>query len=138
MTRLVLLVTVAALILAPLALPPFFLQLLTYYIHSPVDVHFGPLRKVLVDNRFHRIHHSIEPRHFGKNFGVTFSIWDRIFGTAYDPEPGEWPEVGLANVEPPRSVRDYLLLPFRIARQEQQREREKLGHLGAAESSLRA
>ena len=40
------------------------LLLLTYYIHSPIDVHFGRLRKVLVDNRFHRIHHSIEPRHF--------------------------------------------------------------------------
>lgn len=92
----------------------FIIQLLTYYIHSPVDVHFGPLRKVLVDNRFHRIHHSLEPRHFDKNFGVGFSIWDRLFGTAYDPAPDEWPEVGLENVDPPRTIRDYLLLPFRF------------------------
>jgi sterol desaturase/sphingolipid hydroxylase (fatty acid hydroxylase superfamily) len=91
----------------------FVISLLTYYIHSPVDVHFGPLRKVLVDNRFHRIHHSLEPRHFDKNFGVGFSIWDRLFGTAYDPAPDEWPAVGLENVDPPRTIRDYLLLPFR-------------------------
>jgi sterol desaturase/sphingolipid hydroxylase (fatty acid hydroxylase superfamily) len=91
----------------------FVLLLLTYYIHSPIDVHFGPLRKVLVDNRFHRIHHSIEPRHFNKNFGICFSLWDRWFGTAYDPAADEWPEVGLKNIDPPRTIRDYLLLPFR-------------------------
>jgi sterol desaturase/sphingolipid hydroxylase (fatty acid hydroxylase superfamily) len=96
----------------------FVIGLLTYYIHSPVDVHFGPLRKVLVDNRFHRIHHSLEPRHFDKNFGVGFSIWDRLFGTAYDPAPDEWPKVGLENVAPPRTIRDYLLLPFRTGREE--------------------
>jgi sterol desaturase/sphingolipid hydroxylase (fatty acid hydroxylase superfamily) len=96
----------------------FVLLLLTYYIHSPIDVHFGALRKVLVDNRFHRIHHSIEPRHFNKNFGICFSLWDRWFGTAYDPAPDEWPEVGLKNIDPPRTIRDYLLLPFRAGRME--------------------
>ena len=89
--------------------------LLTYYIHSPIDVHFGPLRKVLVDNRFHRIHHSVEPRHFDKNFGIGFSLWDRMFGSAYDPAPDEWPVVGLAGGRPPRTVGDYLLTPFRRA-----------------------
>lgn len=87
--------------------------LLSYYIHSPIDVHFGPLRKVLVDNRFHRIHHSIEPRHFDKNFGVCFSLWDRWFGTAYDPAPDEWPDVGLVDIPAPRTITDYLMLPFR-------------------------
>jgi len=95
------------------ALVGFILLLLTYYIHSPIDVHFGPLRKLLVDNRFHRIHHSTDPRHFDKNFGVCFSIWDRLFGTAYDPAPDEWPDVGLANIPAPRTVADYVLLPFR-------------------------
>jgi sterol desaturase/sphingolipid hydroxylase (fatty acid hydroxylase superfamily) len=96
----------------------FVLLLLTYYIHSPIDVHFGRLRRVLVDNRFHRIHHSIEPRHFNKNFGICFSLWDRWFGTAYDPAPDEWPQVGLKNIDPPRTIRDYLLLPFRAGRME--------------------
>ena len=95
------------------AIVGFILLLLTYYIHSPIDVHFGPLRKLLVDNRFHRIHHSTEPKHFDKNFGVCFSIWDRLFGTAYDPAPDEWPEVGLANIPAPRTIADYVLLPFR-------------------------
>jgi sterol desaturase/sphingolipid hydroxylase (fatty acid hydroxylase superfamily) len=91
----------------------FIVVLLTYYIHSPIDVHFGPLRRILVDNRFHRIHHSLEPRHFDKNFSICFSIWDRMFGTAYDPAPDEWPDVGLEDFEAPRTLRDYLFLPFR-------------------------
>ena len=94
----------------------FVVTLLSYYIHSPIDVHFGPLRKVLVDNRFHRIHHSLEPQHFDKNFGICFSIWDRMFGTACDPRPGEWPDVGVAGVEPPRTVAQYLLLPAALLR----------------------
>jgi len=94
----------------------FVVSLLSYYIHSPIDVHFGPLRKVMVDNRYHRIHHSLEPKHFDKNFGICFSLWDRMFGTAFDPEPGEWPAVGVAGVKPPRTLSDYLMLPAPLLR----------------------
>lgn len=86
---------------------------LSIYIHSPIDIHFGPIRWVVVDNRFHRIHHSLEPRHFDKNFGICFSIWDQLFGTAYFPASDEWPAVGVADVPAPRTVRDFLLLPLR-------------------------
>lgn len=84
------------------------------YIHSPVDFHWGPtLRKVFVDNRFHRIHHSIEPHHFDKNFSNIFTLWDRMFGTAYMPKPDEWPDVGVAGVRPPSNVLDFLAMPVR-------------------------
>ena len=85
--------------------------LASMYIHSPVEWHLGPLRRVIVDNRFHRIHHSLEPRHFDKNFGIFLSLWDHLFGTAYEPG-GEWPAVGVAGTKPPRTVGDYLGLPF--------------------------
>lgn len=94
----------------------FLVTLWSYYIHSPIDVHFGPLRKALVDNRYHRIHHSREPRHFDKNFAVCFSIWDRMFGTAYDPAPDEWPKVGVPGVAAPRTLGEYLMLPFSYLR----------------------
>jgi sterol desaturase/sphingolipid hydroxylase (fatty acid hydroxylase superfamily) len=103
----------------------FVVSLLSYYIHSPIDVHFGPMRRVLVDNRFHRVHHSLEPKHFDKNFGICFSLWDRMFGTAYDPEPGEWPAVGVAGVKPPQTLSDYLMLPASFLR------RSKLERLDA-------
>lgn len=80
--------------------------------HSPVDFHFGQLRHVIVDNRFHRIHHSLEPEHFNKNFGVILSVWDTLFGTAHFPKPAEWPKVGVATVAPPQNISRYLLMPF--------------------------
>ncbi|MGE3681331.1 MAG: sterol desaturase family protein [Bdellovibrionales bacterium] len=29
----------------------------------------------------HHVHHSLSDKHFGKNFGRLFSVWDRLFGT---------------------------------------------------------
>jgi sterol desaturase/sphingolipid hydroxylase (fatty acid hydroxylase superfamily) len=75
-------------------------------------VHFGPLRHVLVDNRFHRIHHSLEERHFDKNFGITFSLWDQLFRTAHFPSANEWPDVGIAGHAPPATLRDFLCYPL--------------------------
>lgn len=106
----------------------FVVSLLSYYIHSPIDVHFGPFRKVMVDNRYHRIHHSLEPKHFDKNFGICFSLWDRMFGTAYDPEPGEWPAVGVAGVEPPRTLRDFLMLPVPFLRRPRRQAEPAAAH----------
>lgn len=87
--------------------------LLSQYIHSPVDLDFGPLRSVLVDNRFHRIHHSLKPGHFDSNFGGFTTIWDRLFGTAYWPANDEWPAIGVEGVDEPQTVREWLSLPWR-------------------------
>ena len=84
------------------------------YLHSPIKADLGPLRAVFGDNRFHRIHHSTDPRHFDKNFGGLSTIWDRLFGTAYWPAKDEWPEVGLAEIDQPRSVREWFSLPWRM------------------------
>lgn len=95
------------------------LTLSQFYIHSPVQLHLGPLRYLVTDNRYHRIHHSTDPQHFNRNFGTTFTIWDQLFRTAYFPKPGEWPETGLPEMPEPRTLRDYLLFPvttFRRAR----------------------
>jgi sterol desaturase/sphingolipid hydroxylase (fatty acid hydroxylase superfamily) len=90
--------------------------LLSVYLHSPIDFHFGPFRKVIVDNRFHRIHHSLEPRHIDHNFSVGFAFWDTIFGTSYWPAKDEWPLVGVEGINHPKTVTDYTLQPFRTMR----------------------
>lgn len=74
---------------------------------------------VIVDNRFHRIHHSLDEKHFDKNFGIAMSLWDWIFGTAHWPSKDEWPKVGVAGVDQPRNVVDFLALPWRIWRSDQ-------------------
>ena len=83
------------------------------YLHSPIRLHFGPVGRVIQDNRFHRIHHSIEPKHFDKNFGVFTTLWDYLFGTAWFPAPDEWPATGVIEAPEPATVADFLLFPFR-------------------------
>lgn len=85
-----------------------------FVIHSPLRVHLGPLRRVFVDNRFHRIHHSLEEPHFGKNFGLMFTLWDQMFGTAYFPAKDEWPDTGVEGVRSPRTFADILTHPVRF------------------------
>ena len=98
----------------PFAIPVFgfFLGLQGNYLHSPTSLNFGPLGRYLIDNRFHRIHHSIEERHFDKNFGVFTTLWDSVFGTAYFPARDEWPDTGVADFPEPASVREFLFAPF--------------------------
>lgn len=79
--------------------------------HSPIDLHFGRFRRLVIDNRFHRIHHSLEAQHFDKNFGVIFPFWDAMFGTAHFPQPDEWPKVGVAGTDPPSDLLSFLKLP---------------------------
>jgi sterol desaturase/sphingolipid hydroxylase (fatty acid hydroxylase superfamily) len=90
------------------------LYLHSLMIHSSTRLHLGPLRAVLVDNRFHRIHHSLEERHFDRNFGAFTTVWDRVFGTAHFPAPCEWPATGLCDVDQPRNLREWIDLPWRL------------------------
>lgn len=86
------------------------------YLHSATRLQLGPvLRKLVVDSRYHRIHHSLESKHFDRNFGAATPLWDWLFGTAYFPGENEWPEVGLAGIDEPRTVREWSSLPFRRA-----------------------
>lgn len=84
--------------------------------HGNIKSNFGPLRYVFVTPQSHRIHHSIEARHQDKNFGVLFSIWDRMFGTQYHG-CSEYPDTGIADHHFPfeHNIKgfDLLLNPIR-------------------------
>jgi sterol desaturase/sphingolipid hydroxylase (fatty acid hydroxylase superfamily) len=54
--------------------------------HSHVWISFrGGLERVLMSPAAHQIHHSSDPRHFGRNFGNSIAVWDWLFGTLYVP-----------------------------------------------------
>ena len=96
--------------------------LFEFLIHSPTSFHLGPVvRRVVVDNRFHRIHHSTEPRHLGKNFSIMFTLWDQMFGTAYFPAKDEWPEVGVDGLPEPSGVGELLVFPMQVMRLDHER-----------------
>lgn len=62
--------------------------------------------------QWHRIHHSVERRHFDKNFSSAFPIMDVVFGTAHRPAPDEYPETGLRPSENPQ-LWEGIVWPFR-------------------------
>jgi sterol desaturase/sphingolipid hydroxylase (fatty acid hydroxylase superfamily) len=78
----------------------------TFLIHGNIRTNFGWLGQVFISPQYHRIHHSIEPRHRDKNFGTIITLWDRIFGTRY-PGTDEYPGTGVEGVEfpPPQSLK---------------------------------
>jgi sterol desaturase/sphingolipid hydroxylase (fatty acid hydroxylase superfamily) len=82
------------------------------YIHSNSKINFGRWSWLINDNVRHRIHHSLEPRHFDKNFSIDFGIWDHLFGTAYVPARGEWPDTGLEDQQEPQNIRKFFLWSF--------------------------
>ena len=52
--------------------------------HSPVWISYGSgIEKWLMSPAQHQIHHSVEARHFDRNFGVALSVWDRLGGTLH-------------------------------------------------------
>lgn len=81
-----------------------------YFSHSDTRFHLGPLCRVIVDNRFHRLHHATSAAYHHSNYGNLLSIWDQLFGTARFPAPDEWPDVGLIGQREPRRLADYVMI----------------------------
>ncbi|MBN9014230.1 MAG: sterol desaturase family protein, partial [Rhizobiales bacterium] len=71
--------------------------------HTHFKISFGPLNNLILCPHWHQLHHSVDPRHYDKNFGLLFSFWDRFFGTLCVPRPDEDFKFGLME----RGVRDY-------------------------------
>lgn len=54
--------------------------------HSHIPIHYSNgLSKFLVSPAMHNVHHSSNWKHFDKNMGFMFSIWDKLAKTHYIP-----------------------------------------------------
>ena len=70
--------------------------------HANFTMDIGPLKFLLNNPRMHIWHHAYdlpEERKYGVNFGLTLSIWDYLFGTAYIPHSGRDIRLGFPGVE---------------------------------------
>jgi sterol desaturase/sphingolipid hydroxylase (fatty acid hydroxylase superfamily) len=88
-----------------------------YLRHSSVWLHFGHgLNHIIYTPAHHQIHHSENPKHWGKNLGGVLAIWDKIAGTLYLPDKKEELSYGLADAAENnsfnRSVFALYYLPF--------------------------
>jgi sterol desaturase/sphingolipid hydroxylase (fatty acid hydroxylase superfamily) len=88
------------------------LGLLQIFSHFDVDIHYGPvLGRLLVSPRYHRVHHSADPAQRNTNFGIIFSCWDYIFGTA-NADLTRPKALGLPETHVPDSFAVQFFYPF--------------------------
>jgi len=80
--------------------------------HSELRWSYGRLHGVIVSPAFHAVHHSADPAHHGRNFGMLFSFWDLLFGTALRAG-GRPPRFGVPGWETPESFLRQFVDPFR-------------------------
>lgn len=71
------------------------LLMMDFVRHTHYKISFGPLDNYILSPHWHQLHHSADPRHYDKNFGLLLSVWDRMFGTAFVPDPDEEMKFGL-------------------------------------------
>ena len=63
---------------------------------------------------YHQLHHSTDPKHYDRNFGLMLAVWDRMFGTLARPGRGESFTFGLPGREaaPYQSMHGLYVLPM--------------------------
>lgn len=69
--------------------------------HSNLNISYGPLKYIINNPKMHIWHHAKElPGHpYGANYGLTLSVWDYLFRTAYIPKSGRDIELGFTDLE---------------------------------------
>lgn len=85
--------------------------------HSNINITWGPLKYILNSPTMHIWHHAKDlPKNHstGVNFGISLSLWDYIFGTAYTPYSGKNIDLGFDDIESyPESFIEQVKEPFK-------------------------
>ncbi|MBS1831030.1 MAG: sterol desaturase family protein [Acidobacteria bacterium] len=84
-----------------------------HYAHANMRLSLGPLKYVLNTPQMHIWHHNHpDCGPINKNFAITLSVWDWVFGTAYMPEkPPE--RLGFEGIETyPKNIAGQWVQPF--------------------------
>jgi sterol desaturase/sphingolipid hydroxylase (fatty acid hydroxylase superfamily) len=88
--------------------------------HSHIWISFGPVfSRIFISPAMHQIHHSIDPKHYDRNYGEVFALWDWMFGTLYIPKQREELAFGLLDdtlterVQPHPTLKEAYLEPIR-------------------------
>jgi sterol desaturase/sphingolipid hydroxylase (fatty acid hydroxylase superfamily) len=71
------------------------------------------LEKIFISPAQHQLHHSIENKHFNKNYGAMLAIWDWLFGSLHFSETGKSIRFGLRpNEASATNIISIYLKPF--------------------------
>ena len=85
--------------------------------HSNIYLPLGPLKYILNNPQMHIWHHAWElPAKYGVNYGISLSVWDYIFGSAYIPADGRDIKLGFEGLsEFPAGLSGQLIYPLEIS-----------------------
>jgi sterol desaturase/sphingolipid hydroxylase (fatty acid hydroxylase superfamily) len=83
-----------------------------FFQHSNVELRFGWLNYVISSAELHRWHHSRRPEESNNNYGNNLIVWDLLFGTRFLPKDREVVDLGLPNINYPRSFLAQMKAPF--------------------------
>ena len=97
--------------------------------HANVGWSYGKLGYIFNNPKMHIWHHAKElPEAFptGMNFGLSLSLWDHLFHTAYIPRNGEDLELGFDGDDNfPESFSKQLIIPFQNNRKRYKQKKIK-------------
>ncbi|MGJ8692572.1 MAG: sterol desaturase family protein [Thalassotalea sp.] len=77
--------------------------------HSHIAIGFGKLEQIFISPAQHQIHHSSAKTHLDKNFGATFAIWDKLFGSWISSKNQKVRSFGLYRQWAKQSMKSQLL-----------------------------
>jgi sterol desaturase/sphingolipid hydroxylase (fatty acid hydroxylase superfamily) len=76
------------------------LLMMDFVRHTHMKLSYGRwFNGIFICPHYHQLHHSVAPEHWDKNFGLTLTIWDWLFGTLVVPRPSEDFVFGLQHSE---------------------------------------
>ena len=83
--------------------------------HSHIDIKYWVwLEKILISPAQHQLHHSLDERHYDKNFGAALAIWDWIFGSLHHSEDIDNLTLGVEDNDfNPTSITELYLKPLK-------------------------
>jgi sterol desaturase/sphingolipid hydroxylase (fatty acid hydroxylase superfamily) len=83
------------------------------FIHANVPWSYGPFRYLISSPAFHRWHHEMDQKAWGKNYAGLFPVYDVIFGTFYLPVGQQPKNFGLYGESMTDNFIGQMLYPFR-------------------------
>ncbi len=85
--------------------------------HANLNWDYGPFKYLLNNPKMHLWHHAKElpsDRQYGMNYGLSLSVWDYLFGTAYVPYHDAHLELGFPGDESfPRDLKQQMAQGFK-------------------------
>lgn len=94
----------------------YFTILIGHLNHANINVSYGVLKYIFNNPKMHIWHHAHElPKNHlhGVNFGISLSLWDYIFGSAYIPKEGRDIKLGFEGINNyPKRFLKQVIHPF--------------------------